>query len=179
MPLRAFGMVAVILATAAGCGGRGAAPSASGLARCEVASLRATAGLQGATGSQLGGVRVWNRTPFACTLPLDPPRLAIILGGRVLSVRQLSLAHGQFPLVRVLAPGKNVFAQVQWFNWCAPSPAHNQPVRLSFEIALPGSRGDRLVPLSGLGRDVTLVPRCDDPDEGSTLTVTPFERTPP
>ena len=91
-------------------------PRLAGLPDCSPAALRASVSLQGATGSQLGGLRLTNRGRKLCLLH-GPLRL-VLLDDRG---RRLALARksSRWPVgdVRV-APGGSAGAMLQLFNAC-------------------------------------------------------------
>src|SRR5436305_488212 len=62
----------------------------SGISPCLPSQLRAVAGLQGATGSELGGISLLNRGSAACVLPRTAPQVSFIWRGRRLAVQQVS-----------------------------------------------------------------------------------------
>jgi hypothetical protein len=145
----------------------------NGVDACTAKSLRATAALQGASGSMAGGIRVRNRGGRACRLGGRPRAALRTRRGRVLVARhQAAAVFTPFKAVDVLAPGRSAFAFVQWSNWCGHRPASGPARyvrRLVLDIAL-GSGARLRVPLR------TGQPRCDSPGAPSVLAVSPFAR---
>jgi hypothetical protein len=139
-------------------------------ARCRASELRVTAGLQGATGSLAGGVRVRNAGGRACTVE-GRPRVAILSAGRPLPLRRIAarpdwqgqLVPAGYPQV-VLEPGDVADVRVSWSNWCGAKP---RPP-LSISVVLPHGAG-RLGAALEAG-----TPRCDQRSAPSTLAVQPF-----
>jgi hypothetical protein len=129
-----------------------------------------TAGLQGATGSLAGGVRVRNAGGRACTVE-GRPRVAILSAGRPLPLRRIAarpdwqgqLVPAGYPQV-VLEPGDVADVRVSWSNWCGAKP---RPP-LSISVVLPHGAG-RLGAALEAG-----TPRCDQRSAPSTLAVQPF-----
>ena len=132
---------------------------------CRPASLVGEAGLQGATGSLVGTLRVTNIGARACTLP-DRPTVRISWAGTTLPVRRVQLAASPTPL-RVLKPGASAGAPLQWRNWCGELPSTFRPRLL---VTLGQVRGTLRVEL----RDPVTAPRCDSRYEPSTLAVGRF-----
>jgi len=148
---------------------------------CRAGQLRAQLFLQGATGSLVGGVELTNAGSVPCAL-LGWPRLSFT-GAAVASTRWRvkRLARSPEPpdvladppgSLRALAPGKTASVALFWSNWCGPG---SQPA------GGPGQPPDGL--RLGLRSGTTLVvpltqaPRCDAPQDPSTLSVAPFTPT--
>ena len=172
--LLGLGVVAVIaLAT-------GAAASSNRVGReaCVPSELRAWAGLQGTTGSALGGIWVANEAASVCVLP-STPRVSLLWRGRRLAVRQLlfprSWLDSEYPhgseRVRLLLPGKTTFVVLQWWNWCGPRPWGGGYFPGRVELRLPGKSGKVVAPLHETG-----APYCNAPP--STLRVSGFLQAP-
>ena len=110
-------LLTLILSTGALALAVGAAPSAS-TADCASSVLRGGASLQGATGSQLGGLIARNRGPAVCLL-VGPPRVIRVAGKRLLALEELRRpTHEQRLLLR---PGDGAGAELQLFNACPPN----------------------------------------------------------
>jgi hypothetical protein len=139
---------------------------------CRAADLRATASLQGATGSLAGAVGVKNMSAKPCTVT-GRPRLRLLGDGHDLHVRQVPIPpswNGQlvpkgYPRL-LLGPGDSVEARVFWSNWCGGATGS-----LSLSIALPQGAGRLTAPLD------PGTPRCDVPRSASTIRVEPFRPT--
>ena len=148
---------------------------------CRASELRASLFLQGATGSLVGGVDFRNAGPSSCAL-VGHPTVAFV-GAAAAQERwqvQLLAASPAPPDVladppgslRALAPGKSASVALFWSNWCGPGAAPTgspgtPPDALSFGL---GSGTMVVVPL-------TRAPRCDAPQDPSTLSVGPFAPT--
>lgn len=126
--------------------------SRSGSASCDLAQLRATAGLQGATGSQLGGITVANPGP-SCTLT-GGPTVELDWHGRRVTPPQAAFAAGAlrsmspFRPSRRLAHGATLFIRVQWWNYCGPAPwgrGSFRPVAVIRVYGAPGSLTARFI----------------------------------
>jgi Protein of unknown function (DUF4232) len=130
---------------------------------CRAAQLSAVASFQGATGSQLGAVKLTNSGGTACSLPSAPPLVRIVWDGRKMAARQIDgmAASGGTP-VRVLAPGDPAFIFMQWSNWCG-KPKGSTIISPTFELHFRGGlRLATVVP--GMNP-----PRCDG--AASTIAV--------
>jgi len=150
----------------------------AGMAPCTPSQLRAVAGLQGATGSQLGGISLVNRGVAACTLPRSAPRVSFVWRGR-LAVRQVAFPLGWLDSqysrgstqMHVLQPGRTTFVVLQWWNWCGPRPWGRGFFPGVLEVRLAGSRGRVIARLRGAK---VVPPFCNAPP--STLRVSGFLR---
>ena len=139
---------------------------------CRAAGLRATAGLQGATGSLAGVIGIKNVSAKPCTVT-GRPRLKLLGDGHDLRVRQVPIPpswNGQlvpkgYPRLLV-GPGDSVEARVFWSNWCGGATGP-----LSLSIDLPHGAGRLTAPLE------PGTPRCDAPRSASTIRVEPFRPT--
>jgi len=139
---------------------------------CRAADLRATAGLQGATGSLAGAIGVKNVGAKACTVT-GRPRLKLLGNGHDLRVREVPIPpswNGQlvpkgYPRL-LIGPGESVEARVFWSNWCGGATGP-----LSLSIELPGGAGRLTAPLQ------PGTPRCDAPRSASTIQVEHFRPT--
>jgi hypothetical protein len=146
---------------------------------CAPDQLRATAGLQGATGSQLGGAVLRNVGTSLCVLPRTAPRVSLAWHGHRLSVRQVLFPKRwldvEYPSgstrLNLLRPGERAYVVLQWWNWCGPRPWGNGYFPGVVEIELPGQAGAIVARL----RD-TATPYCNRPP--STVRVSGFLRPP-
>ena len=147
-------------------------------APCRARSVRVRLFLQGATGSLVGGFSLTNVGASACSL-LGWPRVAFT-GGSAVSARwrvkrmarqsvSLDVLADPPGSLRALAPGKAASVVLFWSNWCAAGnpgggnlPAPPTGLRVGF-----ASVTSMLVPLAQ-------APRCDQPQNPSTLSVAPF-----
>ena len=171
MGLVALGLVP---ATVFAVGGVARGSAGVGSPKCVPAELRATAGLQGATGSQLGGVSVTNASDHTCALPVTP-QVSLVWHGRKLAGRQVAFPpswsrseypHGSTP-VRLLGPRRSAFAVLQWWNWCGPRPWGRGYLQGFVQLRLPGQPGSVMARLHE-----TAAPHCNRPP--SILRVSPF-----
>lgn len=135
--------------------------------QCAPADIVASATLQGATGNQVGLMRLVNRSGVACRLP-PSPRVALSWRGR-----PLRTAPGRYPApggrpVRTLARGAAAVVYLAWSSWCRARPWGNGVFRPVVELRLP----------LGLVRAAvsppTIPPRCDVPGMPSRLLVSGF-----
>lgn len=177
IPLKAvMGVVALALALVTVFAVRRVARASAGVVSpvCVAAELRATVGLQGATGSQLGGVSVTNASRHTCALPATP-QVSLIWHGRRLAVRQVAFPAGwlraEYPhgstRVRVLKPRQTAFVVLQWWTWCGPRPWGRGYFKGFVKLRLPGQQSSVMARL----REVA-APYCNSPP--STLRVSPF-----
>ncbi len=101
-----------------------AAP-APGFPTCDLSTLHASVGVQGATGSMLGGLSVRNPGP-TCTFAA-PPVVEFVWHGRPItpsqshSIRAPSARSGRYHPNRTLVHGRSLFVWLQWFNYCGPN----------------------------------------------------------
>ncbi len=135
---------------------------------CSAGSLSATASLQGATGSLLGGIELTNVGRRACVLP-ERPVVRLMWGGRIIAVRRTTLPVRAAPL-GLLKPGKSAFAGLQWRNWCGERPSGDSPFRPRLLLTLARGRGTLRVEL----QEPVTAPRCAAPLAASTLAVGHF-----
>jgi hypothetical protein len=138
---------------------------------CSASDLRASGGVQGATGSIVGPFYVTNIAAKSCRLPKRPDVRILTRLGRVLPVRQRPARLVNAAPVRVLAPGRRAHTYLYWSNWCGPrfdtGARYMRPLR--FRLTLPGG--------SALTLSVTTPPpRCDAPSHASSLGVSAFGR---
>jgi hypothetical protein len=146
---------------------------------CAPHQLRATAGLQGATGSQLGGVMLMNLGTARCVLPRRAPRVSLAWRGHRLSVHQIPFPKrwldAEYPSgssrLSVLRPGRRAYVVLQWWNWCGPRPWGNGYFPGVIQMELPGQARAIIAPLRESG-----TPYCNRPP--STLRVSGFLRPP-
>jgi hypothetical protein len=137
-----------------------AAP-AGGFASCDLSTLRASVGLQGAAGSMLGGLSVRNPGP-TCTLTglpvvdftwqrkrVTPPQTPF----EPRSFRSI----GPFHQNRTLVHGRTLFVWLQWWNYCGAKPwgaGGFRPTAILRVGNAPGSLSVRL-------REVVVPPFCN------------------
>jgi hypothetical protein len=154
-----------------------ASSGGEGVRRCRPDQLRGSAGLQGATGSQLGGVLLTNRARTPCVLPATPPRVSLTWRSRRLAVRQLAFPRGwldsEYPRgsrrMGLLPPGQSTYVVLQWWNWCGPRPWGRGYFRGVVEVRLPGTSRSVVARLLEVA-----APYCNAPP--STLRVSGFLR---
>jgi hypothetical protein len=148
---------------------------------CRAGDLRTRLFLQGATGSLVGGVDFRNAGPSSCSLVGHPTVSLVGAAAAQEKWHAHLLAASPAPpdvladppgSLRALAPGKSASVALFWSNWCGPgatptgSPG-TPPDALTFGLA---SGTTVVVPL-------TAAPRCDAPQDPSTLSVGPFTPT--
>jgi hypothetical protein len=139
------------------------ATAASKNPTCNLRTLGASVGLQGATGSMLGGLSV--RNPGAtCTLAGRPVVEFRWHGKRVTppqtpfdprSLRSLGAIHSS----RTLVHGRSLFVWVQWWNYCGAKPWGGggfRPVAVLRVGKQPGSLTVRF-------RELVVPPFCNSP----------------
>jgi hypothetical protein len=132
---------------------------------CRPGALTAEASFQGATGSLLGGLKVMNVGPTACTLP-ERPTVRISWAGKTLNIRRVQLAARPVSL-RLLKPGAKAYAALQWRNWCGADMGTFRPRLLVTLGQVPAVLRVEL-------RGPVTAPRCDSSYEPSTLAVGRF-----
>jgi Domain of unknown function (DUF4232) len=121
---------------------------------CAASQLRATLGLQGATGNLAGGISIVNRSSQPCAL-VGRPRLSF--AGATSRWRETRW-HGSSPSpfdplappagsLRALAPGEHVSVNLWWSNWCGrgsrPNGDSGQPPA-AIVLSAPGGGQIRL-----------------------------------
>jgi hypothetical protein len=150
---------------------------APGYASCDPTKLRATAGLQGATGSMLGGLSLRNPGP-TCALT-GRPLVEIEWHGKRVTAPQQPFAPGSlksmgpFHLNRTFVHGKSLFVWLQWMNYCGPKPwgkGSFRPVAILHVEGVPGS-------VRATFRDGVVPPYCNSP-RYSRFSVSDFGTTP-
>jgi len=171
VPIRSLGIVGDLLPYMKGA----AAPA------CSAPDLRATAGLQGATGSQLGGVTISNGGTLACTLPAKP-LIALSWRERQLFVRTTPFPSGWLSRmnphwghrISVLAPRAGAQVILQWFNWCGPTPWGS---RRGFHLTVALRVPHQPAPIHATTTELAVAPYCNRKPRagtGSMLRVSPF-----
>ncbi|MDA8218521.1 MAG: YCF48-related protein [Dehalococcoidales bacterium] len=146
-----------------------ATPPTAATRPCEAADLTGTAWWQGATGSMAGSIVLTNQSSSECLLGGTPSVELTDGEGQALPVSYTTFnTDGKGPRDVALAPGQQASIFFIWRNWCGAAPA----LPITFRIALPGDRGS--IDTSALNDDGTprdILPRCDAPSAGSTLSV--------
>lgn len=159
---------------------------------CQASDLTLTDGLQGATGSIMGGLIFTNTSSHSCYLD-DYPQVQLQNGnGQILPLdyanfclpctdpnstsqqRQATVtALGQQKIV--LQPNEQAIVTVVWRNWCGKTDLSG----LQFVVTLPHNAGKLTTPAYNVARQVPLdiAPRCDAPDAGSSLSIGSFQYT--
>lgn len=148
---------------------------------CSAPDLRATAELQGATGSQLGGVTIANRGTLACALPARP-LVALFWRERRLSVETTPFPPGWLGRMNphwgrrigVLAPRARVQVILQWFNWCGRTPwGSGRGFHLTVALRVP----HQPAPIHATTTELVVPPYCNQKPRagtGSMVHVSPF-----
>ena len=158
----AIGLGVYALAGGGAPGGLVGEPASAGRATgppCRASQLSTSIGLQGATGSLLGGASIENTSGSACSLPGGRPTVAITASGETLRVREQVPPHA-FPGSRahVLTPGAKALVWMQWLNWCGkPSSASTFDLRFRGGLELSASEHGE--------------PRCDSSQSPSIVYV--------
>jgi hypothetical protein len=150
-------------------------------APCRADQLHAHLFLQGATGSLVGGVDLTNAGSSPCSLR-GWPRVSFT-GAAAATTRSRIKRIARLPVppdviadprgsMRALGPGKSAHVSLVWSNWCGPG---SQPAGGS---GTPPA-GIRIGFASGTSLVVPVAhaPRCDAPEDPSTLSVRPFTPT--
>jgi hypothetical protein len=151
-------------------------------APCRARNLRAHLFLQGATGSLVGGVNLVNTGSRPCSL-LGWPTVSLAgsaTAGEQWRVKRLAASPSPVEAIadppgslQALRPGKAAGTAIVWSNWCGPG---------STPAGSPGVPPTKL--LLGLMSGTTIAiplthaPRCDQPNDPSTVSVGPFTPTP-
>ena len=145
---------------------------------CQAHDLRASLFLQGATGSLVGGVTFLNAGPAACSL-VGRPSFSFSGAAAAAEHWQVEkLASSPTPddvladppgSLRALQPGKSAGVQVFWSNWCGPGS-----VPTGASGAKPTAMVLGLASGAEISVPVTDAPRCDSPQDPSTVSVGPF-----
>jgi len=139
---------------------------------CNASMLRGKLFLQGATGSLVGGATLTNVGPGRCSLrgrvtvqfsggSADTTRWTVRAGRA--QPRDPSAVYDRDSSLRSLAPGRGADVHIWWSNWCSGQPPD------ALIVDLPHGRGELELPV---GR----APRCDGPNDPSTIVVGPLDR---
>jgi hypothetical protein len=153
------------------------ATAAPSYASCDLTRLRARAGLQGATGSMLGGLSLRNPGP-TCTLA-GRPLIELRWHGKRVTPPQQPFAPGSlksmgpFHLNRTLAHDKSLFVWLQWFNYCGPKPWGRGSFRPVAILRVKGEPGS----VRATFGDTVAPPYCNSP-KYSKFRVSDFGTTP-
>lgn len=150
-------------------------PVKSGVQPCKAEQLSGTAAWQGATGSMAGPVMLTNTSSTPCTLQGSPKLEILDAQGQPLELKDTLMSSNQESKQVVLQPKDKARVMLVWRNWCKQGSLGN----LSVRVTLPDNGGQVVAPVQDLGpRTVPLTPRCDAPDQPSTLSVGVFEAVP-
>lgn len=137
---------------------------------CQPSQLTGSAGFQGATESQLGGVTLTNTSTNTCALGDTAPQVTISWQGTELPTQQQPWPTSSNDLlhapVRVLAPGASAEIDMQWFNWCG-TPSEGTAIQPALQLRFAGGV-DVTIPTT---QQTMQPPRCDAQSQPSTLTV--------
>jgi hypothetical protein len=146
--------------------------SSSSAPVCVLSRLHATASLQGATGSMLGGVRVSNSGP-TCRFA-GPPTVELVWHGRQVTPPARSFPRGALRSVtfrpsRLLHRGGSLFIWTQWWNYCGPKLWSKNSFRPVAVVRVRGQAG------AVIARFTSAVepPYCNTP-KGSAFFVSDF-----
>jgi hypothetical protein len=175
--LVAFGAHGRVELTGTALAGVGSGMAASSYASCDLTRLRATIGLQGATGSMLGGITLRNpgRT---CRLSASPVVALMWHGLRVTPAQRpfdprAFRSIGPFRLNRTLVHGKALFVWLQWWNYCGTKPWGTGSFRPVAILSVKGKPGS----VRAVFRDTIVPPYCNSP-KSSKFSVSDFGTTP-
>jgi hypothetical protein len=155
----------------------GSGTAASSYAPCDLTTLRATIGLQGATGSMLGGITLRNPGP-TCMLSGRPVVALTWHGLRVTPAqrpfdRRAFRSMGPFHLNRTLVHGKALFVWLQWRNYCGVKPWGTGSFRPVAILRVKGEPGS----VRAIFRDAILPPYCSSA-KSSRFSVSDFGTAP-
>jgi len=140
---------------------------------CATDDLSGVVAWQGATGSLAGSLRLTNVGNRACVIGELPLVFGLVDGqGQRLSV-EASVAPGEVARLSppvVLQPGEQVSEQIVWRNWCGG----DVQAPLAVQVVQKGVAGTAIANVGdpAFGNKV-MTPRCDAPDQASTLSVGP------
>ena len=144
---------------------------------CAAGALRAHLFLQGATGSLVGGVNLFNAGSRPCSLLGWP---VVSLTGASALATPLQVRHTRRSAVppdlladppgslRALRSGRSASISLWWSNWCGSAPVAGSPVMPPAGLKLSFASGTSLV------MPLAQAPRCDAPTLPSSLSVGPF-----
>jgi hypothetical protein len=153
------------------------AAQTTGRAFCDLTKLHATAGLQSATGSMLGGISLSNPGP-TCTLA-DQPHVVLLWHGLRVTPPQRRFdpgalrSMGPFHLNRTIVHGKSLFVWLQWWNYCGAKPWGTKSFRPVAILRINGEPGA----VRPTFRDPIAPPYCNSPNY-SRFSVSDFGTTP-
>jgi Protein of unknown function (DUF4232) len=151
--------------------------SASTIASCTSAQLRAVGSMQGAAGSREGALSLTNFSDVTCTLQGRPTitlmdgNLKPITSGVTFTPSPPgwrvngSPQPAGWPVV-TLRSGDSASVRIRWSNWCPDG----RPAPL-WRVAIPG--GGTVDVVNGM--DAVSPPPCNGPGQPSTIEVGPFE----
>ena len=172
-----IGVVVPVVAIAAVGFAYSAAGAASNYPRCDLRTLGASVGLQGATGSMLGGMSVRN-PGITCTLA-GPPVVEFRWHGQRVTPPQKPFdprsfrSMGPFHVSRLLVHGKSLFVWLQWFNYCGARPWGDGGFRPVAILRLRNQPGSKIVRF----RELVVPPFCNSP-RYARFSVSDFGVTP-
>jgi hypothetical protein len=138
-----------------------AAENVGGAPPCIASQLRPRVQLQGATGSQLGGLAMENAGRRACVFR-TPLRLVLVdVAGRALPLSSSGPPHGYGYTALILQPRASTGTELQLFNACG----HGAPKDLWLVLPSGGGRVDLGISAEG---------RCDAPRSPPRAVVGPL-----
>ncbi len=157
-------------------------PASAAVAAAPCASDRLEAGrasFDGAGGSLAGGLPLRDAGPDPCRLEGHPGVAVLDRAGRALRITAVASTDIARPVdldPRVALPAEHADAAVRglaslflvWSNWCGPADTRLGSLALTMEDG-----GVIRVPM-----EAASLPRCDSPQDRSTISVGPFEADP-
>ena len=143
-------------------------------AYCSAQQVTGTAFLQGETGYEVGNLILKNISAKPCRLPYRPT-LAILSHGETLTVAQAAMGIFERKSTRstplsVLNPQSRTVVSLMWGNWCSSALNRKSEFKGLLLISLVASTSPLRANLTAAE-----LPRCDWPNQPSTMAVGPFQ----
>lgn len=152
-----------------------APPAGGGGQACKASQLSGTASWQGATGAMAGPVILINTSSTPCTLQGSPKLEILDAQGQPLDINAMPMQTNPTPAQITLQPKDKARVMFFWRNWCKQGSLG----KLSVRVTLPDNGGQVVAPVQPLGPGTEpLTPRCDAPNQPSTLSIGIFEAVP-
>jgi hypothetical protein len=137
---------------------------------CAAADLQTSSSAHEDAGAVILGVTLINASMQPCSLQ-NPPQVTLLDADQPLDVQLIQAEALQTPPVQAaltIAPGESAILILAWRNSCGAAPKTGPGIRLTL------AAGETLNIKTG----APAVPRCDDPNAPSTLTVNPYSYPP-
>ncbi|MEY2463957.1 MAG: hypothetical protein QOH64_2095 [Acidimicrobiaceae bacterium] len=134
---------------------------------CRASDLTGRGGRQGENGGAHGDIELTTTGAVACVLN-DYPTVVLTSDGVALPIEQGPPSAASRPVLVGTDPSHPVDLVVYWSNWCTQDPGP-----LQVELTLQHDGGTLSVPFDG-PPVYNYVPRCDAPDQASTILIVDY-----